>query len=494
MKKINTKKLKFKVNNSIVVVFAIVLVMLLNIVTVLTETKFPKLKIDLTENSVTKISNETREVLKSVDEKGKEIELIYLTGTADIKERVSGILEQYDAYSECVTYKSVNYHTNPAFLSSYGINSEANVDGSVLVATKDKSKARIVAASDMEISYNNNTVFLLENLLTNAIGVVASDRQMTVCFTTGHGEIIQNVQTNPVTGVEEQGGIMLINLIKSENIAAYQYDISTGEIPKEIDLVMIMSPKTDFTQKEIDTLDDYMLNGGNVAVALTSEIKLDRLESYLETWGIKVNGDIVTETDAQSRFDESGVYFYAHKTDSEILADVESRIMVSYAKSLEFTPTGDIEAEAILTSSNAAQSMTINGEEVSAGIKRGLFNIGYVLEKPLNESFENTAKMIVTSTESAWGITCDTVTNYDALIYYSLSEQSLGNADFVMNMLSYVFGETIQSIYVPVKAQNVSMLTMTDTEANIASRILGIAVPFVIVLSGVIVWLKRRNK
>lgn len=494
MKKINTKKLKFKVNNSIVVVFAIVLVMLLNIVTVLTETKFPKLKIDLTENNVTKISHETREVLKSVDEKGKEIELIYLTGTADIKERVAGILEQYDAYSECVTYKSVNYHTNPSFLASYGINSEANVDGSVLVATKDKRKARIVAASDMEVSYNNNTVFLLENLLTNAIGVVASDRQMTVCFTRGHGEIIESVQKNPVTGSEEQGGIMLINLIKSENIAAYQYDISTGEVPEGIDLLMIMSPKNDFTQREIDTLDNYLLQGGNVAVALSSDVKLERLEDYLETWGIKVNDDIIVERDPQSMFDENGVYFYAHKGDSEALNDVDGRILASYARSLEFTPVGDVEADVILKTSSNSHSMEISESVVERAGKVGSFNIGYVLEKPLNGSFENTAKLIVTSSEAPWGVTRGTVTNYDALVYYSLSEQSLGNADFVMSMLSHVFGETIQSIYVPVKAQNVSMLTMTDAQANIASRILGFVLPFAIVLAGVVVWLKRRNK
>lgn len=495
MKKTSSKNLKFKVNNGIVVAFAIIIVMLLNVVTVLTETKFPKLKADLTVNSVTKIGNETRQVLRSVDEGDNDIELIYLTGTANAKERVAGILQQYDAYSERVTYKSVNYHTNPGFLSSYGINSDANVDGSVLVARKDKSKARIVAASDMEITYNNNTVFLLENLLTNAIGVVASDRQMTVCFTTGHGEIIENVQTNPVTGSEEQGGIMLINLIKSENIAAYQYDISTGEIPESIDLVMIMSPKTDFTQQEIDTLDDYMLKGGNVAVALSSGTALERLEGYLGTWGIKVNDDIISETDAQSRFDENGVYFYAHKTQSEAAKDIEGRILASYAKTLEFTPTGDIEGEAILTSSPSANRMPFTDGSIDAeNVQQGQFNIGYVLEKPLNGSFETTSKLIVTSTESVWGITRDTVTNYDALIYYSLSEQSLGNADFVMNMLSHVFGEEIQSIYVPVKSQQVSMLTMSDAQAKVMSRMLGIVVPFMIILAGIVVWLKRRNK
>ncbi len=495
MKKINYKNLKFSVNNTVVIVFCVVLVLLLNVAATLLESRVPGLKIDLTENSVTKIGMETKALLKTVDEGNVEIELVYLKGTSDEDAQVRDVLQQYDAYSENITYKAVNYHTNPVFLSSYGINSDANVDGSVLVARKDKSKARIVLASDMVMSYNNSTVYLLENLVTNAIGVIASDRQMTVCFTTGHGEIIEQVQTNPVSQSEEQGGLMLINLIKSENIGAYQYDISTGVIPEGIDLLIIMSPQKDFTVDEINNLDNYLNGGGNVAISLSSGVSLERLESYLSTWGLKVNNDIISETDTASSFDESGVYFYVQKTDHESVKSIDSRILASYAKSMTFTKTGDIEADVILTTSDKARSMplTVDGID-SSNVTEGKFNLGYILEKPLNGSFENTAKMIVTSTESVWGITQDTVTTYDAMVYYSLSEKSFGNADFVMAMLSAAYGEEIQSIYVPVKSRQVSVLTMSEAQATVMSRLLCFIIPVIVLLCGIVVWLKRRNK
>lgn len=492
MKKINKKNLKFGINNSVIVIFAIIIVLLLNIMTVLTETRLPGLKFDLTENAVTKIGSETKALLKQLDQGNAQIELIYLKGTGDAEVQVTSVLEQYDAFCDNITYKTVNYHTNPVFLTSYGINSDANVDGSVLVATKDKSKARIVAAADMETSYQNSTVFLLENLLTNAIGVVASEKQMTVCFTTGHGEIIEQAQTEEGN---MQGGMMLVALLRSENIGVYQYDISTGEIPENIDLVMIMSPQNDFTQEEINNLDDYLSNGGNVAVSLSTGVVLDRLEGYLETWGVRVNNDIVSETDAQSKFDENGIYFYAKKAEHEAVADIGSRIITSYARSLEAEPAGDVEADVLLTSSQKAYSMPVTENGIDEkNIREGQFDLAYVFEKPLGGSFETTAKLIVTGTESVWGVTRDMVTNYDAVVYNSLLEKSFGNADFVMNILSYVFGESIQSIYVPVKSRQVSVLTMSETEATIMSRVLGFIVPLCVILAGVVVWLKRRNK
>ena len=63
-----------------------------------------------------------------------------------------------------------------------------------------------------------------------------------------------------------------------------------------------------------------------------------------------------------------------------------------------------------------------------------------------------------------------------------------------MNVLSYVYGEALESIYVPVKTRQVSVLTMSESMANAMSKLLGIVLPLLVIVIGVIVWLKRRNK
>lgn len=480
MKKLNFKKLKFGINNTIVVVFAVVLVLLCNMLANILETKIPSFKLDLTENAVTKIGSETKSVLKKIDQGDEEIELIYLSGTSELSQRVKDVLEQYDAYSENISFRVENYHTNPLILSGYSISAEADVDGSVIVATKDKSRVRMVAAKDMEITYNNSTVFLLENLLTNAIGVVASEKQMNVCFAAGHDEAV---------------GEMLVNLLKSENISVSQLDLSTGEIPPEIDLFMIMAPQKDYTSMELNVIDNYLLSGGNVAISLPFGIQLPRLEEYVADWGISAKNDIILEQSAANSYQQSGMYFYPTLGEAEAVGQIEGRILASYARSLTCEKVGDIEAEVILKTSAQGYSVPIkNGQPDSENMTPGQFDIGYILEKPLNGSFEETAKLIVTGTPSVWGVTDNIVTEYDYHVYYSLAEDSFGNGEFVMNMLSDVYGETIQSIYVPIKSRKVSILTLSETEATVLKHVFCTALPVIVLLCGIIVWLKRRNK
>lgn len=480
MKKVNLKKLKYGVNNTVVVVFAIVFVLLLNIVAGLLEKKAPVLTLDLSDQSVAKISSETKAVLDGVDEKDVDIELIYLKGTSDANAQVMEILEQYDAHSDNVSVRVETFHKNPMLLSGYGIEATSEIEGSVLVATKDKKKVRVVSEKDMAITYNNSTVFLLENLLTNAIGVVASEGQMTVCFATGHNEVL---------------GEMLVNLMTSENIATYQLDLSTGGVPEDVDLLVIMSPQTDYTVSEINVIDDYLLSGGNVVVNLPGAIVLPRLEEYVASWGVSVNNDILLEQDASGSYENSGMYFYPVAGEYDAVKSITGRILASNARSMTFTKTGDIEADVLLMTSENGYSLPIVDNDINKdNMKQGTFALAYRLEMPLNGSFETTAKMVVTTSAAVWGVAESMVTEFDYHVLYSLTEESFGNRDFVMNMLSDLYGESIQSIYIPVKARYVSILTMTEAQAVTMQRIFCFVLPAMVLLLGVAIWLKRRNK
>ncbi len=476
---INFKRFKFKFNNAAVIAFSIVFVMLLNVLCVLLEDKFPFLKLDLTENSITKITKETKSVLESLDESDVKIDIVYLKGENDVTEKVADVLKQYDVYSENVTYKVENFVTNPLVLSDYGIDPSVDVEGSVIVATENKEKVRIVMRDNMEMSYNQNTVFLLENLLTNAIGVVASDDRMNVRFVTGHNE-------NPSE--------MLINLLNSQNVNTKEIDLSTEKLNSEIDLLFIMAPGSDYTMSEINAIDDYLNNGGNLAVALPFGVVHERLENYLSSWGVKANNDIILEQDKALSYQESGMYFYTTVTDSDAVKDLGNRILNSYARSLEYTKIGDIEEDLLLTTSNDSYSVPVMGSELDReNMKQGQYQLAYILEKPLG-SFENTSKVIVTSSPSVWGVSENIVTDFDYHVYYSLSEESFSNAEFVMNMLSTVYGEVIQSIYVPIKSRKVSILSISEFTAKVLQRVFCVIIPLIVLLMGVVVWLKRRNK
>ena len=188
------------------------------------------------------------------------------------------------------------------------------------------------------------------------------------------------------------------------------------------------------------------------------------------------------------------MYFYSTVTDSDAVKDLGNRILNSYARSLEYTKIGDIEEDLLLTTSNDSYSVPVMGSELDReNMKKGQYQLAYILEKPLG-SFENTSKVIVTSSPSVWGVSENIVTDFDYHVYYSLSEESFSNAEFVMNMLSTVYGEVIQSIYVPIKSRKVSILNISEFTAKVLQRVFCVIIPLIVLLMGVVVWLKRRNK
>lgn len=469
MKKVNTRRLKFKINNTVVIAFAVVFVILLNMVLSLAEDKFPRMKTDLTENGLTKLTNETKLFLTSLDEGDTEIEIICFKGTNDVASLVKDVLEAYDYYSENITYREENYHKNPTALASFNISASRITDGTVIVTNKDKTRYRAVLPGDMW----SNSEFLLESKVTNAISYIAGSESVNVCIATGYGS--------------DDYISSLIQALIDDNLSVSRIDLSTTNIPDGIDLLMIISPLADLTEREIKSIDNFALRGGSLIVALPSyAVSLPNLETYLKYWGISVNGDLIYEYDETDSYEQSGLWFFAENENHAVTDNVKGRILASNARSLNFTPTGDIDAAVLLSSSEKAVSVPQNKEQLTKeDVNNGPFNIGYVLERPLDGSYEKTSKLIVTSTPGVWGV--------DSAIDV-MSESRFGNRQFVSNAISYASGKAVQSVAVPKKSSSENIMTISNAQGSLFTVALCILLPVLVLLCGIFVWLKRRNK
>ncbi len=479
MKKINFKRLKFGANNSVILIFAIVCAVLLNAVASLAENRFPALKIDLTADAVTKISDETKALLRRLDESETEAEIIYLTGTNDEDADVSDVLRQYDAYSENISLKSENYVKNPAVVTEYQL-SPSNNEGIVVVASEDSSRFRVIYESEMWSSSGSTQSFLLESKLTNAIAFLMSDRAINVVMSTGHDEAEVSV---------------LAAMLEEENMTVTSLDLSTADVPADTDIFMILAPQSDFMQTEVDALDTFLSNGGNVVLAFPFNVSLPHLEEYAATWGLNVSDDVILEQDPASSYQQSGMYFYPSVTDNEITSSIDKNIFASYARSLSSSGAGDIYASPILTTSGEAYSVPIVDNDFDKdSMEEGRFNIAYLLEKPLNGSYDETAKLVVTSTPTVWGAINVLYTNYDYIALQSLSESRFGNRDFVLNTVSYMTGVENESIVVPSKSSSTAIMSLSSGQSAIMRLILCVLLPLAVIAAGFIVWLKRRHR
>ncbi len=466
MKKINTKRLKFRINNTVVIAFFVICVVMVNMIAGLMEDKFPRMSVDFTEDAITKLTGETKAFLKMND---TEIDIIYLKGTGEKDTVADRLLGQYVYYGNNIKYYDVNYLKDPTYLSSFGISPSSVMEGTIIVTNKDHSRFRAVLPKDMW----SGAEFLLESKITNAIGYVINSESINVCIATGYGadEYITN----------------LIGALVDDNLSVSRIDLSTTLVPDGIDVLLLMSPYADLTESEVVNLEDYASRGGNIIVALPSyAISQPNLEVYLKYWGISVNSDLIYEYDETSSYEQTGAGFFAQALPHDITEGIKGRILATNARSLKFTPVGDLSADVILQSTDKAVSVPQTEEEITKeDIVYGPFDIAYVVERPLDGSFETTSKLMVTSTPSLWGV--ESIENV-------INQSRFGNRAFISKAISYISGKSLQSVVVPEKNSTTNVMALSNLQSFVFTVVLCILLPAVVLLWGIVIWLKRRNK
>ncbi|MCD8048298.1 MAG: GldG family protein [Clostridia bacterium] len=472
MKKINFRKIKFGANNSIVVVIAVVLAVLLVMAASAAETKFPALKIDVTDDSITKITDQTKTVLRALDETDTKIKLIALEGTGDLNSDVRDVLNQYDVLSDNITFETENYVKNALILQTYSISSDY-ADSTVIVTNEDDSKFRVIYSAQMwQQDSENSSSFLLETYVTNAIGYLMSDRIISVAMTTGHNESVTDT---------------FIDELTAENISVTQVDLSTSGISEGCDLLMIIAPYSDFTQSEIDALDTYMSEGGNCLISLwaTSEGVLPRLEAFMQEWGITYNHDIVLEQDMQ--YVINSTIFYAQTTDSEISRSISGSILAYMPGSLTLSEDDDEEGlylTELLTTTSSGISIPLSEAQnldASSEFDSDAYIIAAMAEHAVDNNLENLSHLVVTTTPYVFGADGET-----------LQESRYGNKDFLLNMINYVTDNDAISVSVK-KTRTTTTITLPQSQRSILSIALCVVFPLVIIIIGIAVWLKRRH-
>ena len=471
------KKLKFGLNSSVVIIFAIVIVILLNIASSLAEEKFPALKLDITEGGLTKISDTTKEVLKALDESDTEIEIVYLKGTKNEDSDALDLIKRYDEASGNVTTSVKNYVKDPTVLGKYNITDTSNLDGAVVVSANNQKNAQVITQADMWRQTQTSVTFLLENRLTNAIGALMSARTMNACISQGHNEA---------------ESAYLIDALTQENVNVTVLDLSTGEIPDNVDIFFVLSPTVDFTQSEIDALDDFLSKGKSVVLAFGFNITLPRLEAFAQSWGLIVNNDLILEQNPAYSVQQTGMYFYPILIESAVSSGIGGRMIASLARSISAVGAGDISQTPILVTSSGCFSVPVaNGELDSESATEGSFPIAYLLEKPLNGSFEETAKLFVASTPSIFGAVNSVTTEFDYLMLLSLSEPSYGNGAFVTNCVFYA--ADYEGVSVAVKSRETNYLNISVMQSMIFIGVFCVLLPLIVIIAGIVMWIKRRH-
>lgn len=494
MKKINKRRLKYGANNTVLVIGAIVIFVLVNLLASALSEKFPATRIDLTENGLYEIGKATKNVLAELDEGNNDVTIYYMRDSGEKDSYVNEVVLKYVAASKNLKYEDVFYIKDPGFVKRFE-DIENVSEHSIIVENAANGRHRMISYIDMfEISNDVSTgqrypsAAILESKLTNAIAYCISEEETVVCFTTDHGE------PSPAE---------MSNILAGENITATQFSLKVADVPEECRMLYIISPVDDFLPEEIDRLDKYLDQGGSVQIAVEPYFELPRLQSYLAEWGVTLGNNIVAEgsPNYSTQNQNNGLdIIFPQVVESGLTEDVISKnvpVFATLCRSVSFEQDnlGAITKKDVFYTTKQGMAYDLlydeNGETngLSDGVQ-GVYDLAVYLEKTVGENYDKTARLLVAGSSSFWG-----VTQYAEVADMTgfLHENSIGNNSFFVGSAYEMIGLNSTKLTIEGKSLNSSRLIMTEAQQKIYRIIFCFALPILIVLAGIIIWLRRRH-
>ncbi|MBE6564680.1 MAG: hypothetical protein E7655_05360 [Ruminococcaceae bacterium] len=465
----NTRLLKAGGYATVISLFAIAIVVVINLIANAIPTTYTKL--DISGFDVYTLAEENVEMVKALNE---EVTLYYVVQAVNADIYVQGITERYDQLSDKITLKTIDPGLHPTFVEKY--TSDGLSENSVVVESAKRYK--VVRYDEMyELDYTNYyytgqpevSGFKGDSMIASAIDYVTTDILPTVYFLEGHGE----------AALDDY----FLSYIEEENIATASLAlIATETIPEDCDCILINSPKKDISQEERDRLISYVGDGGHLMVMTSFEVETPNLDAVMAHYGAERESGLVFDEGANSYYmypyyllprmgshavtePLSGMYLFAPFTGA-IRQAATVRDTVTYTALLSTTSQGYLKTDLKEGDSLAR----------AEGDKTGSFDLAVALE----ETVENgTAKIVWIANDQMMGYNAD----------YTCAG---ANSALFINCLGWMCEkESAVSMHTKSLAQEV--LTVGSTSANIWGVVLIFLVPASLIAIGTMVYVKRRR-
>lgn len=433
-------------------------------------------EIDFTENKIYSLSDQTKEVLKNLDE---EIQIYALYKIGRENDDVTTILRKYQQISSMVQVEYVDPEKNPTFVSKFETEDKEITEGSLVVVRGENYKT--ISPFDLyDVSYSRQgqpqvTGVAVEQRVTSAILYVGSGYSPKIYQLIGHKEYtLQDVGLAEVLQKENYD-------IQNLNLA------STDAVPEDAAILLVMSPEIDFTPPERDKILDYLDNGGR-AVFLFDFYSFQRnpnIDEVLKSYGVRLKDGVVMEGDPSRLYSTDNPFFLAPFFEDhpilEPLTENKLSILFPNSRALEELEMKkrNLELTPLLSTSDKSWLRTEQNGNVNRipSDKPGPHILGYAVMDKFNEK------------EGVRLIVCGNGRFVTPLPPYG---QLKGNIEFFINSLSWVSNRS-ETISIRSKSLFTLPMRMSGLQVFIFSGIVVILIPALILVTGLIIWLRRRH-
>lgn len=412
--------------------------------------------IDVSEQHLYEITDQSRKLLKSLD---KKVELHILADKSAADERIKTFVDKYAGLSSKVSVEWIDPVLHPTALKEY----EAE-ENTIVVTCPDTEKTTQIAFTDMitydEMSYYyygtyQENEFDAEGQLTSAVNYVVNETSSKIYTSTGHGEgtlsaTLEDLMDKSGFTVEELNTLM------------------TEEIPEDCDLLLLNGPTKDLSEDEKERISKWMQDGNDVVLVLgDTENDTPNLDALLKEYGMQMAEGYIADT--KRCYQNQPFYIFPELTVSDKLATgIESQmVMVINARGMtETDPARDtISLNSFMKTSDGGYAVTSKKQT------EGTYVLG----------------AIATEGEGQFAV-ITAATMIDENLTGSLT--TLENHTLFMNVLTNNFDE-ISNVAIEPKSLQVEYNTIQH--AGVSSLVAVFGIPILFLLYGFVKWLKRRK-
>ena len=466
------KNKKYMATAGIITCLLIVAIIIVNVLVGAASSKV-NLKIDMTKDGILSFSDTTKDTLAKLDSEINVYSLIPDDESSSIVNQFREIIEKYSKMSSKINYQIIDTEKNPEFVQKYA-NAGENISIYSVIFESDK-RHKVVDLNDA-ISMNSTTGSIeyisAEKFFTSAIMYVISDQTTKIGVVEGHGEMAS--------------ASYFESLLKDEGYVVESVNLVTGNIPENVNMLIISTPEKDYASDEIDKINAFLDKGNSIQVLMSPTIaKLDNLYAYLSKWGVEFKPGYIAEKNKNNYY-QSQLFVIPEMVESDVTADlISGKMMILYpaCRGIKDNTNTNITEHVLLTTGDDAIVKSDVNEVVTDGaISAGdndfveKSNLAVILEKKIDD--EKSAKMFVSGSIQ--------------FIQQSLISSNFANNDFYMNTIAYLT-DNQTNIYIRAKDVSTPYITISAMWGLIFGAITVIIIPLVFLVIGLVIWMRRRH-
>ena len=221
-------------------------------------------RIDLTENQLYSLSDQSLKVIESLE---GEIEIIGFFGGDAGRLRFEDLVKQYR--SPRVAYRVVDPERQPGVAAQYGVSREGQI---------------VVVSGEEQVQVDD----LSEQKITDAIIKITRDEEKVIYFLQGHGE-------RDITDGAAEGFSLARQEVENQNYRVESYNLAQqNQLPEDATVMVSAGPRVGFLSTEISLLKTFLAEGGKLLLLVDPQTELD-LGDFLAEYGLGLANQVVID-------------------------------------------------------------------------------------------------------------------------------------------------------------------------------------------------------